>query len=90
MPDQASPPRSLLDRIFSIEGLLGLLGVCLLVMGIAAGEVIAIFWGALALLGLVALYFVRKKDWKAHWEEMERIHAQRGGEQRDLKSDDEK
>lgn len=78
-----TPSRSLLDRIFSIEGLLGLLGVCLLIMGIAAGEVIAIFWGGLALVGLVALYFVRKKDWKAHWEEMERLQNLRGGKRRD-------
>jgi len=87
MSDRTTPSRSLLDRIFSIEGLLGFLGVCLLVMGIASGEVIAIFWGVMAICGLVALYFVRKKDWKAHWEEMERLHAQRGGKRRDNNSD---
>ena len=75
MSDSSPPQRSLLDRILSTEGFLALAGVCLIIMGLASGAVVAVFWGALALLGLVALYFVRKKDWKAHWEEVERIQA---------------
>ena len=70
------PQKSLLARIFSIEGLLVLAGLALLVVGLATGEVIAIFWGVLALAGQVALYFVRKRDWQAHWASIEEQQRQ--------------
>ena len=69
----------ILGRLVSLEGMLGLAGLALLVAGLATGVAVAIFWGVLALLGLTALYFVRKKDWKAHWEELERLQAARDG-----------
>lgn len=65
------PKKSLPARIFSMEGFLVLAGLALLVVGLATGEVIAIFWGILALAGQVALYFVRKRDWQAHWASVE-------------------
>jgi hypothetical protein len=71
------PQRSLVRRLFSTEGLLGLAGLGLLLSGLATGTIIAIFWGSLALLGLVALHFVRKRDWQTHWAEMERLHQDR-------------
>lgn len=77
------PKKSLPARIFSMEGLLVLAGLALLVVGLATGEVIAIFWGILALIGQVALYFVRKRDWQAHWagiEEQQRRQQQRKDE----------
>ncbi|HAD05040.1 MAG: hypothetical protein A2091_12800 [Desulfuromonadales bacterium GWD2_61_12] len=70
------PQKSLLARIFSIEGFLVLAGLALLVVGLATGEVIAIFWGVLALAGQVALYFVRKRDWQAHWASIEEQQRQ--------------
>jgi hypothetical protein len=33
----------------------------------------SIFFGVFILCGAVALYFVKKKDWKKHWEEQEAI-----------------
>jgi len=65
------PQKSLLARIFSMEGLLVLAGLALLVVGLATDKVIAIFWGILALAGQLALYFVRKRDWQAHWAGLE-------------------
>lgn len=65
------PKKSLPARLFSLEGFLVLAGLALLVVGLVTGEVIAIFWGILALVGQVALYFVRKRDWQAHWSGIE-------------------
>lgn len=69
-------PKSLPARIFSLEGLLVLAGISLLAVGLATGAVIAIFWGLLALAGQIALYFVRKRDWQAHWESVEKQQRQ--------------
>jgi len=71
MTPSKTPQKPLVARIFSIEGLLVLAGLALLVVGLATGEVIAIFWGILALAGQLALYFVRKRDWQAHWASIE-------------------
>jgi len=76
MPNSSPPKRSLLDRIFCTESLLALLGVCLVVMGLGTGFLPGIFFGSVALVGLTALYFIRKKDWKAHWESMERLQGE--------------
>lgn len=64
--------KSLPGRIFSLEGLLLIVGIALLVFGVVDGSLIAFFWGAVAVAGQVALHFVRKKDWQAHWAGMER------------------
>jgi hypothetical protein len=75
------PQQTLIRRLFSLEGLLALAGLGLLLAGLATGTIIAVFWGSLALLGLVALSFVRKKDWQAHWAEMERLNKDRQPQQ---------
>jgi hypothetical protein len=64
---------SLIGRLFSIEALLILMGLVSLGYGIVNQTLINIFWGVMILVGAVVLHFVRKKDWKAHWEEQERI-----------------
>jgi hypothetical protein len=72
--------RSLLDRLFSMEGLLGLIGLFCLVSGLVTGEIMPIFWGVVVVAGLTVLHLIRKKDWQAHWEEMERqrtLHEER-------------
>lgn len=61
-------------RLFSLETLLCLTAIGLLAGGIIKGTVMGIFWGVLVLVGLVALHFVRKKDWEKHWQEQERRH----------------
>lgn len=68
--------KSLPARIFSMEGLLVFAGLALLIVGLATGTVIAIFWGLLALAGQIALHFVRKRDWQAHWESLEQQQRQ--------------
>lgn len=68
----ATPRTSLVARIFSLEGLMVAAGLVLLGYGLASGTAIALFWGVMALAGQLALHFVRKKDWQAHWAELER------------------
>ena len=66
---------SLIGRIFCIEALLILMGVFSFVSGIRNSAAVQIFWGVMIMSGAVVLHFVRKKDWKKHWEEQERLKA---------------
>jgi hypothetical protein len=84
--DKAKQEISVIGRLFSIETLLFLMGIASLVSGIVTGEAIQLFWGGLILTGTVALHFVRKKDWKKHWEEQEQfkqLYEQRERERKD-------
>ncbi len=69
---------SVIGRLFSLEALLILMGLISLVSGIVTGQATQIFFGVVILAGSVALYFVRKKDWKKHWEELEAAGKGRG------------
>jgi len=62
---------SIIGRLFSLEALLILMGLLSLISGIVGRQLMPIFWGVMILGGSVALHFVRKKDWKKHWEELE-------------------
>ena len=62
---------SVIGRLFSIEALLIVMGLACLVSGFVTGEAIQLFWGVMIVGGSVVLYFVKKKDWKKHWEEQE-------------------
>lgn len=64
---------SVLGRLFSLEVFLFFMGMVCLVSGLITGELIQLFWGVMITVGSVVLYFVRKKDWKKHWEEQERF-----------------
>lgn len=64
---------SLIGRIFSMEALLLLMGLFSLGSGIYTGAAMQIFWGVTIACGAVVLHFVRKKDWKKHWEEQEEM-----------------
>lgn len=55
-----------------LEGVILAFAIFALWNGFNRGDIMSIFWGGLIALGLVALYFVRRKDWAKHWEEMER------------------
>ncbi|MBU5636495.1 hypothetical protein KOM00_07070 [Geomonas sp. Red69] len=64
--------QSLVSLIFSAPFLLGLVGVGCMVYGVAEGfKVMQFFFGVCIVLGSVGLYFIRKKDWDAHWAEMD-------------------
>ena len=71
--DKEKQEVSVIGRLFSIEALLVVMGLVCLVSGIMTGESIQLFWGAMIIGGSVILFFVKKKDWKQHWEEQERI-----------------
>ena len=62
---------SVLGRLFSLEMFLFLMGIGCLVSGAITGELIQLFWGVMISVGSVILHFVRKKDWKKHWEDLE-------------------
>ncbi|BBA70975.1 hypothetical protein YM18_2457 [Geobacter sulfurreducens] len=89
MDEKEKQEISIIGRLLSLEALLILMGIFSLGYGIARAQVMNIFWGVVILVGAVVLSFVRKKDWKKHWEEMEiekrrheeRIRARKEGEE---------
>ena len=62
---------SLVGRIFSLEIALLLMGIASLVYGLLNGIGTNIFFGILIIPGVFVLHKVKKKDWKAHWAEIE-------------------
>lgn len=68
---QTEHKKSFLDRLLSMETGLLLIGIASLIYGISYGETINIFWGLMIVPGVFVLHKVRKKDWKAHWQELE-------------------
>lgn len=68
-----------------METLIFLTGFFILGSGIYRGEEMQYFFGGMIICGSIALHFVRKKDWKKHWEEQEatqrRYEARRRMEQ---------
>ncbi len=59
-------------RMISLEGGLAAFGLYSLGSGAYRGEWTSIFWGTIILIGLVILVTVRRRDWKSHWESLER------------------
>lgn len=81
--------QSLGSLIFSAPFLLGLVGVGCMIYGVAEGfKVMQFFFGVCIVLGSVGLHFIRKKDWDAHWKEMDQIreaHEKRMAEEAEKK-----
>jgi hypothetical protein len=50
-----------------------LVGLFILGSGIYRSEPMQYFFGGMIISGSIALHFVRKKDWKKHWEEQEML-----------------
>jgi len=65
--------KSLAQKIMSMETLLFCAGLFSLGSGFYRDEPMQYFWGGMIICGSIVLYFVRKKDWKAHWEEQEEL-----------------
>jgi hypothetical protein len=88
-PQNPPQKKSLLSFIFSTPTLIGLVGVGCIVYGVANGiNVMPLFFGICIVLGCVFLHFVRKKDWDAHWAEMDRVrleHERRMEEEKEKK-----
>jgi hypothetical protein len=68
---------SLVGRILSLEAVLMLMGIISLIYGLVNSATINIFWGVVIIPGVLVLHKVRKKDWKAHWETLEREAEER-------------
>jgi hypothetical protein len=73
MTDAENQGKSLSQKIFSMETLLLCVGIFSLGSGFYTGEAMQYFFGSMIICGSVALHFVRKKDWKKHWEEQEEL-----------------
>ena len=71
--DKENQEISVLGRLLCMEALIFLMGLVSLGYGIVNGAGMSIFFGVFILSGAVALYFVKRKDWKKHWEEQEAI-----------------
>jgi len=79
--------QSLIQRIVSMETAISLTGLFFIGSAFYTGDQLQYFWGGMIICGSIALHFVRKKDWKKHWEEQEalqrRYEARRKIEQED-------
>jgi hypothetical protein len=86
---QKAQEKSLLGRIFSAETLILIVGLGCVVYGVVDGiKVMQIFFGLCIVGGSVALHFVRKKDWDAHWADLDRVrkaHEQRMADEKQKK-----
>lgn len=87
MAENEKQQKSLVAKIMSMETLIFLVGLFSLGSGFYRNEPMQYFWGGMIISGSIALHFVRKKDWKKHWEEQEamqrRYEARRKQEQED-------
>jgi flagellar biosynthesis component FlhA len=69
-----TPEKSLLRQLFQTETAIFLVGIGCMVYGVVDGiRVMPLFFGLCIVGGSVMLHFVRKKDWDAHWSDMDRI-----------------
>lgn len=78
--EENKQPKSLVDKILSMETLIFLVGLFLIGSGFFTGDPMQYFFGGMIVCGSIALHFVRKKDWKKHWEEqeaMQKFHDER-------------
>ena len=82
-----APEKSLLKQLFQTETAIFLVGIGCMVYGVVDGiRVMPLFFGLCIVGGSVMLHFVRKKDWDAHWSDMDRIrreHELRMAEERE-------
>jgi uncharacterized membrane protein YiaA len=85
MADNEKQKKSLAQKILSMETMIFLVGLFILGSGVYRSEPMQYFFGGMIISGSIALHFVRKKDWKKHWEEQEamqkRYEARRRMEQ---------
>lgn len=69
--------RTMLTRIVSLEAVMAAFGIYSLITGFLEMKELQIFWGVMILGGLGALFAVRRRDWKKHWEELDAIAVER-------------
>jgi len=73
-PQNEIQKASLIGRILSMEALLLVMGIAVLIYGIANSMTMSIFWGCVIIPGVFILHHIRKTNWTKHWEEMEAEH----------------
>jgi len=73
MASNETNQKSLTEQIMSMETLIFFAGLFSLGSGFYRNEPMQYFWGGMIICGSIALHFVRKKDWKKHWEEQEEL-----------------
>ena len=73
MPETETQKKSFINKILSMETLIFLAGIFSLCSGFYTGEPMQYFWGGMIICGSIVLHFVRRKDWKKHWEEQESL-----------------
>ena len=73
MENEETNGQSWLAKLFRMELLILAVGLFTLGSGFYTGEAMQYFWGVTITIGAVILHCVRKKDWKQHWEEQERL-----------------
>jgi len=68
--------KSLFKRVFNAPVLIGVVGGACVIYGVSDGiRVMQLFFGLCIVAGSVMLHFVRKKDWDAHWAELDRVRT---------------
>ena len=90
MDNKENQKIAVLGRLFSLEMFLFLAGIVLLISGIVTGATMQLFYGGVITVGSIALHFVRKKDWKKHWEEQElfrQMYEQKERERKEKEKD---
>lgn len=89
MAENEKPKKSLIEKIVSMETLILAAGLFSLGSGYYTGEPLQYFWGGMIITGSIVLHFVKKKDWKKHWEEQEAMqrHLEERRKRMEEKSD---
>lgn len=87
MKDKEKQEISIIGRLLSMEVALVVIGVFFIISGFRTGAAIQFFWGGIILFLMVILFFVRRRDWKAHWEEQARMAEAMRESQRRKKED---
>lgn len=85
-PQQKRPAPN--NSIFSLETVLLLIGIASLVYGLINRTAMNIFWGVVIIPGVFLLRKVRRKDWQAHWAELEEQQRRRQQYEQERKRQD--
>lgn len=70
---EVTKPKSFLEKVRASEVLICIVGLFLFCSGFFTGDPMQYFFGGMIICGSIVLHFVRRKDWKKHWEEQEEL-----------------
>ncbi len=69
----STEPKPAKGTIQTSEILILVVGLFLICSGFYTGDPMQYFFGGMITCGSIVLHFVRKKDWKKHWEDQEEL-----------------